>query len=362
MIFNQPGPFENLVDQYEKIVLGLNGIQNRSLKIGPLRVPDPRDTVKNIARVRRSRKVVASKLADSDLDVIIGIGMMSPSFFSHTCKHQNIKLITCLHGIGNRSNDLFSIRARIAARILNSSDCVVGVSDACLERYRQFLKVPFRTIYSACEPFTIDRRLRKQFLDQHKFSTDSSIIGGLGRIQYDKGHHVLLEAFGKLAADNANLILCIGGSPLNQIEEDYADSLKELADQLGVADRCIFLGHVTPKQFFSIVDIFCHTYLGEEALSFAILESITANCPVIAVNRGGPREIISHNRSGQLIEPGNPSLLAEKINKYLSAPEFYSSVVKNAAELLVNRAKFDPKHWSDRWLDLISEICSTSQN
>ena len=362
IILNQPGDFQEQIKKYENVILGINGIRIAGVNLGPIRIPNPWDAARSALLSSRAHKIVHDKLADRGIDVILGVGMLSPATLSTACRKLNIKLITCIHGIGDRNNDIFSMRARISARLLNKVDLVAGVSKVCLQRYLPFLKKPHRTVYNACAHFEIEPERRVEFCRTNNIPVNSTIVGGFGRIQFNKGHHVLLRAFADLAKSYPNLLVCFGGAPHNDEEQKYLESLQKLATELGVEDRCFFLGQVPPVTFFSIVDIFCHTYLGEENLSYAILESLTAGCPVVAVGKGGPKEIVSDGKTGQLVEPNDPEGLATAISKYLNNPDFAKSVAREASQLVINSNLFDPDNWGQRWLDLIREVCIAEES
>ena len=143
----------------------------------------------------------------------------------------------------------------------------------------------------------------------------------------------------------------VGGKPLNNRESVYLAELKSLAVDLALNERCFFLGEVTPNRFFSIIDIFCHTYLGEEALGFVILEAMSTKCPVIAVNRGGPLEMIEDQVSGQLVPPDDPEKLARAIEKYIADPQFADRAAARGLDNIKER--FDFAQWPTAWLDLL---------
>ena len=356
---NNLGPFsEEMSRTCEIYCFDQAGQEFPGFKLGPIRIPNPVVALRNFWAAAKNRKHVAAVLKDARPDVIVGRELTSAMILAKPCRKFNVPLIICIHGIGRRGNDLMDLRARISARFFNGADLLVGVSQACLQRYLPYLKIPSQTIYNCCPP-VVTQTLKSDFLADHRLPPDTTIIGSFGRIQFDKGYHVLLKAMAQLPEAAPPTALVIGGKPLNEVESEQLITLQQLAAELKLEDRCFFIGETTPEYFFSIIDIFCHTYLGEENLSYAILEAMSANCPVIAVDRGGPREMIDAPRGGQLIAPNDPSLLANAIKRYLEDPNGARTAAANSLQQL--HKKFNFQEWPTNWLATI-QSCHSSRN
>jgi glycosyltransferase involved in cell wall biosynthesis len=87
-----------------------------------------------------------------------------------------------------------------------------------------------------------------------------------------------------------------------------------LAEKLSVSDRVIFTGFLkNPESILDALDIVIHTSVKPEPFGRVIVEAMSRGKPVIATAMGGPLEIIKNEKTGLLIKPGHPGLLAEKI-------------------------------------------------
>ena len=62
-------------------------------------------------------------------------------------------------------------------------------------------------------------------------------------------------------------------------------------------------------------------HLPLKGLPLSILEAMVAQKPVIATDVGGVRDAVIHMRTGMLVPPRNPSLLAQAIDYLLKNPE-----------------------------------------
>ena len=54
-----------------------------------------------------------------------------------------------------------------------------------------------------------------------------------------------------------------------------------------------------------------------EGLPMVVIEAMAAGCPIVATNVGGNSTAIIHGETGSLVEPKNPTLLADEIIKLL---------------------------------------------
>ncbi len=97
-------------------------------------------------------------------------------------------------------------------------------------------------------------------------------------------------------------------------------SLKLLAKELGLNERqAIFTGFVPEQDLaacYAAAQIYGHT-CRDESFGLAVLEASAAGLPVVAVDEGGPREIIVPGQTGFLVA-AEPAALAGKISWLLA--------------------------------------------
>lgn len=83
-----------------------------------------------------------------------------------------------------------------------------------------------------------------------------------------------------------------------------ADALGTLARELRVDDVVRFTGFVPDQQlpaYYGVSDVYVHT-CKNESFGLSVLEASAAGLPVIAVDEGGPREILENNATGILVD------------------------------------------------------------
>ncbi|MBM3889663.1 MAG: glycosyltransferase family 4 protein, partial [Verrucomicrobia bacterium] len=141
-------------------------------------------------------------------------------------------------------------------------------------------------------------------------------VGVFSRLAPWKGQHVLLEALSQLPGAHALLV----GEALFG-EQDYANTLRELAVKLGIADRVHFLGFRQDiPQLMSLVDVVAHTSVTPEPFGRVLVEGMLARRPVVAARAGGVLEIVEDGVTGLLVAPGDARGLASVLRDLFADP------------------------------------------
>lgn len=140
-------------------------------------------------------------------------------------------------------------------------------------------------------------------------------FGYIGSLAWQKGVHVLVEAFNGIADDSAEL--WIYGDP--SAFPDYARRLRELATN----PRIRFLGRVDGEDVgaaLSGLDALIVPSLWYENSPLVIQEAFAAGVPVIASDLGALAEKVRHGLDGLLFPPGDASSLREVLRRVIEEP------------------------------------------
>ena len=147
----------------------------------------------------------------------------------------------------------------------------------------------------------------------------------VGRLHKQKGVDALLRSVPALAGRYPGLtLLLLGDGP-------FEADLKSLAFELGIASRVRFLGFRDPAPHAQAADLFVLPTWGE-GISNALLEAMGAGLPCVATRVSGNTEVIRHNETGLLVEPGQPSALADAISTLLEDPTLRYTIGRNARQ------------------------------
>jgi glycosyltransferase involved in cell wall biosynthesis len=136
----------------------------------------------------------------------------------------------------------------------------------------------------------------------------------VGRLAEAKGLPILLESLTLLKQSHADIILTIvGDGPDRQ-------KLEQLTVQLGLTQNVNFVGYKSQaevRNYFQQTDIFVMSSFAE-GIPVVLMEAMAAGVPVIATQIAGISELVENGVNGYLVPPGEPNILAERIEKLLS--------------------------------------------
>ncbi len=96
--------------------------------------------------------------------------------------------------------------------------------------------------------------------------------------------------------------------------------LERSARQLGIAERCHFVGHRLDGPAILARACIAVSASYAEGISNAILEGMAARLPVVATEVGGSPELIRDGVNGYLVPPGAPAPLARRLLDLLASP------------------------------------------
>lgn len=165
-------------------------------------------------------------------------------------------------------------------------------------------------------------------INQYGLRKKDIIIGTIGSLNIQKDTATLIKAMTKVIKrlPQSKLVI-VGSGPLKF-------KLQKLAKKLKITDHVIFTGSI--KNISSILQLFTIFVLPSrsEAFGISILEAMRAGVPIIATKVGGIPEIITNNRDGILIEPGQPKLLASGIMKLINNKKLQAKLSKEGLETI----------------------------
>lgn len=143
--------------------------------------------------------------------------------------------------------------------------------------------------------------------DELGMKEGEKIILSVARLQPQKNHRLMLDAFALFARKNKlhQLVLVGDGELRNQ--------LPEYAGKLGIADRVKFVGKRDSLPFYAFADFFLLTSK-KEGFPNVVLESCAFGVPVVSVPLPGVVEIIKDGETGCIAE-NTPEALAMCIDK-----------------------------------------------
>ena len=141
------------------------------------------------------------------------------------------------------------------------------------------------------------------------------VLGTVGRLEEQKGHRYLIEAFSLLRQSGMDAYLLLVG------DGREAQALKGLSASLGLEQRVKFLGTRSDLgDLFRAMNLFVMPSLWE-GLSLAMLSAMAAGIPVVATSVGGVRQVLGDDEYGFTVPSGDATALASRIQACLGTPD-----------------------------------------
>jgi len=192
-----------------------------------------------------------------------------------------------------------------------------------------FNKHKMHVIYNG---FYIDR-----FFNETPLTSRLPGVLMIARFSSQKDHITLIKA-AKIMKDKKKScpIYFIGDG-----SRKHFDKSQKLVEKLGLEDTVHFLGRredvpeLLAKYQISVLS----THY--EGLSGVIMEAMAAGNVVIATNAPGVTELITHEKTGFLVPPKSPEILADRIISVLEHPEKYTQIVESAQKYILENFNVD---------------------
>jgi glycosyltransferase involved in cell wall biosynthesis len=155
--------------------------------------------------------------------------------------------------------------------------------------------------------------------ERHAIPPTAAVLLSVGRLEENKGYHVLAEALGSLASATVSpgardwRWVLVGDGP-------FRARLASLASARGVASRMIMPGRVdepTLHGWYAAASAFVHPTLYEGS-SLVTLEAMAHGRAVVATRAGGLPDKVNPGVTGWLVPPGDVRALAGAIRETLA--------------------------------------------
>lgn len=144
---------------------------------------------------------------------------------------------------------------------------------------------------------------------------DARVLTNVSAIEYIKGIDLILQAVATLKQQGVSCLFVHIGDLRSDTEEQrrYADSLRTMAEELGIADSVRWLGrHADVQDILPLADIYVHPSRSE-GLGSVLLEASIAHLPLVGTQIGGIPEIVREGETGRLVPSDNAEALAAAI-------------------------------------------------
>jgi glycosyltransferase involved in cell wall biosynthesis len=178
-------------------------------------------------------------------------------------------------------------------------------------------------------------KIEKEDLDtfRRKFARpEEKIVLFVGRLVYEKGAHVLVNAVPKVLEKTDAKFIIVGNGYMKE-------QLSSLVRSLGLDNKVLFTGFVDDETLIRLqkcADVSVVPSLFEP-FGIVALEAMAARSPVVVSDTGGLSEIVNHDFTGVKVYPNNPDSLAWGITKVLLDNTYADWIETNAYKKIQER-------------------------
>lgn len=145
--------------------------------------------------------------------------------------------------------------------------------------------------------------------------SEATLVGTVGRLVEQKNPLGMVDAMASVLHDEPDArFVWVGDGPLR-------GAVEERVRLNGLDDRFLIVGvrNDVPR-WVGALDVFVLSSRWE-GLPRTVTEAMAAGVPVVATAVGGVIEAVEDGRTGLLVPPGDPALLADRVRKVLHQPE-----------------------------------------
>ena len=283
-----------------------------------------------------------------EFDVVHGHDWLVAAACDHLARRFGAPLVTTIHATEHgRHQGWVEVHPQsyihgVERWITNRSDRVIACSYYMREQIADIFGVEearISVIPNGIDPDDLPNqdaatlaRLRADFA-----APDERLVLLIGRLVYEKGFQLALEAMPRLIEAVPGTRFLVAGSGTHEAE------LRRQAEELGLMDHGTFLGWIGDDVLHSLYRIADLTVVPSiyEPFGLVALEAMASGCPCIVADTGGLREVVPHEEAGLRFRSRDPEALAEVAIRVLSDDELGGRLVAEAYEHL---RRFD---WAD---------------
>jgi len=225
-------------------------------------------------------------------------------------------LIDNLRLLAPFSRPINYILKQLGTRFYNNADFVTLPTEAAINMLKgDSFHAPYMAISNGIDlqrfsPGKVPDEIYKRF----DIPKGKKIILYVGRLDAEKHVSVLIRAARQVVdgPDNVHVVIVGKGTDM--------ENLQNLVERLNMGDHVTFTGRVEDEDlpyFHRMGDVFAMPS-PVELQCLAMLESMAAGSPVVAVNVGALYELCQDGRNGYLYDLDNDEQMAEKLGKIIT--------------------------------------------
>ncbi|MFC3038909.1 N-acetyl-alpha-D-glucosaminyl L-malate synthase BshA [Virgibacillus xinjiangensis] len=258
---------------------------------------------------------------------------------------REVKIVTTLHGTDITVLGIDHTFKKMIKHGIEESDAVTAVSRSLMNQTKEMLDIEkdMSVIYNFVNEEEYYKREILGIKDEYGIQPDEKVLIHISNFRKVKRVNDVIETFEKVQREVKSKLLMVGDGP------EYSNAMK-YAKELDVADQVLFLGkQKNIRDLLSISDL--KLLLSEkESFGLVVLEAMACQVPAIGTNVGGIPEVISHEKTGYIVETGDTVSAAAYATKILKNELLQKKLSESAFNLA--RDKFHSSRIVEEYLDI----------
>jgi glycosyltransferase involved in cell wall biosynthesis len=165
---------------------------------------------------------------------------------------------------------------------------------------------------------------------------NEKIVLYVGRLVYEKGIHILINAVPKVLSKVDAKFVIVGSGYMQE-------QLTNIVRSMGLEHKVLFTGFVDEQSLLKLQKLADVSVVPSlfEPFGIVALEAMAAKSPVVVSDTGGLGEIVQHDVTGVKVYPNNTESLAWGISKVLTDSSYARYIRQNAYKEILERYDWD---------------------
>jgi len=293
---------------------------------------------------------LVSLIKKRNIDVIHTHGYKSDILGVIAARKAGIKCVVTPHGFENVKDLKLRLFIWLGCKAMAYADKVVPLSPQLMEDARRMgvKETKLRYIQNGVDLSEVEQQ--RLAVNHLKNTGGEKRIGFIGQMISRKNIFDILDIFESLSEKHENLRLIFVG------DGDQREKLESYANKLKSKPKIDFLGFRNDRlELLQSFDLFVMTST-LEGIPRCLMEACAMGIPVAAYDIPGIDQLITHEKSGLLAQPGDTKTLATYWGRLLFDEQTAADIADNAREY-VNK-HYSAKRMADEYLELFTELAA----
>ncbi len=165
---------------------------------------------------------------------------------------------------------------------------------------------------------------------KREYGYEGRLVLALGRMAHNKGYDLLIRAMQPVAnrLKDVRLLLAAGSGSPSEREKEQIQELKDLAAELGIADRVHFVDYIPDAElpdYYRMADVFALSSR-YEPFGMTAVEAMACGTPTVVTTEGGLWERLNWGLECVYANPFDPEAYGHAIHSVLQYPRVWAQL------------------------------------